>query len=136
MLDGAILVLCAVAGVQVRSAFSQQAYTLIIASESNHHGGPTNATLWRSSYLICEQNGQVRRTSSTFRYLMHVRPGANPWRIVGQIRSKLRIPAAAVQVPIGVEDGFKGVVDLVYWKSIYNEGQKGCVGPYNISTNI
>ncbi|KAK6985242.1 elongation factor G, mitochondrial, partial [Favolaschia claudopus] len=53
------------------------------------------------------------------------RPGANPWRIVSQIRSKLRIPAAAVQIPIGVEDGFKGVVDLVHWRAIYNEGQKG-----------
>ena len=55
------------------------------------------------------------------------RPGANPWRIVQQIRSKLRIPAAAVHVPIGVEDEFKGVIDLVHWKAIYNEGVKGCV---------
>jgi elongation factor G len=55
------------------------------------------------------------------------RPGANPWRIVNQIRTKLRVPAAAVQVPIGVEDEFKGVVDLVRWKSIYNQGEKGCV---------
>jgi elongation factor G len=30
-----------------------------------------------------------------------------------------------VQVPIGVEDEFKGVVDLVHWRSIYNEGYKG-----------
>lgn len=57
--------------------------------------------------------------------LTGVRPGANPWRIVNQIRAKLRIPAAAVQVPIGVEDEFKGVVDLVYWRAIYNQGQKG-----------
>lgn len=55
------------------------------------------------------------------------RPGANPWRIIQQIRSKLRIPAAAVQVPIGVEDGFKGVVDLIRWKAVYNEGEKGYV---------
>jgi elongation factor G len=45
------------------------------------------------------------------------RPAANPWRIVNQIRSKLRIPAAAVQVPIGIEDEFKGVVDLVHWSN-------------------
>src|ERR1700733_9381163 len=37
------------------------------------------------------------------------------------------MPAAAVQIPIGVEDEFKGVVDLVYWRSIFNEGYKGCV---------
>lgn len=55
------------------------------------------------------------------------RPGADPWRIVNQIRTKLRIPAAAVQVPIGVEDEFKGVVDLVNMKAIYNQGAKGCV---------
>ena len=54
------------------------------------------------------------------------RAGANPWRVVNQIRTKLRMPAAAVQVPIGVEDELKGVVDLVRWKAIYNQGQKGC----------
>lgn len=55
------------------------------------------------------------------------RPGANPWRVINQIRTKLKIPAAAVQVPIGVEDELKGVVDLVRWKSVYNEGVKGYV---------
>jgi hypothetical protein len=39
--------------------------------------------------------------------------------------SKFRIPAAAVQVPVGIEDKFKGVVDVVHWRSIYNRGQKG-----------
>ena len=59
--------------------------------------------------------------------LMPRRPGANPWRIIDQIRSKLRMPAAAVQVPIGVEDELKGVVDLVRWKAVYNLCEKGCV---------
>lgn len=45
--------------------------------------------------------------------------------MINQIRTKLRIPAAAVQVPIGVEDNLRGVVDLVRWKAIYNEGEKG-----------
>lgn len=53
------------------------------------------------------------------------RPGANPWRVIEQIRTKLRISAAALQVPIGVEDELKGVVDLVRWKAVYNEGVKG-----------
>ena len=35
--------------------------------------------------------------------------------------------AAAVQIPIGFEDKFKGVVDLVRWKAVYNEGVKGYV---------
>ncbi|KAJ7132875.1 elongation factor G, mitochondrial [Mycena crocata] len=94
VLDGAILVLCAVAGVQSQ--------TTTVDRQMRRYGVP------RISF--------VNKMD---------RPGANPWRIVSQIRSKLRIPAAAVQVPIGVEDGFKGVVDLVYWRSVYNEGQKG-----------
>ena len=53
------------------------------------------------------------------------RAGANPFKAVDQITHKLRFPAAAVQVPIGVEDDFKGVVDLVNMKAIYSEGLKG-----------
>lgn len=53
------------------------------------------------------------------------RAGANPFKAVDQITHKLRLPAAAVQVPIGVEDGFKGVVDLIRMKAIYSEGLKG-----------
>ncbi|KAI0255474.1 hypothetical protein BJV78DRAFT_1273464 [Lactifluus subvellereus] len=43
--------------------------------------------------------------------------GANPWR--------LRIPTAAVQVPIGVEDQPESVVDLVSWKATYKKAQRG-----------
>ena len=53
------------------------------------------------------------------------RAGANPFKAVDQISHKLRLPAAAVQVPIGVEDEFKGVVDLIRMKAIYSEGVKG-----------
>ena len=53
------------------------------------------------------------------------RAGANPFKAVDQITHKLRLPAAAVQVPIGVEDEFRGVVDLVRMKAIYSEGLKG-----------
>ena len=56
---------------------------------------------------------------------MLFRPGANPWRVINQIRAKLRMPAAAVQVPIGLEDQLEGVVDLVRWKAVYNRGTKG-----------
>ncbi|KAF7376045.1 Elongation factor G, mitochondrial [Mycena sanguinolenta] len=78
VLDGAILVLCAVAGVQSQ--------TTTVDRQMRRYGVP------RISF--------VNKMD---------RPGANPWRIF----------------PIGVEDGFKGVVDLVYWRAIYNEGQKG-----------
>ena len=53
------------------------------------------------------------------------RAGANPFKAVDQITHKLRLPAAAVQVPIGVEDEFKGVVDLLRMKAVYSEGLKG-----------
>ena len=45
--------------------------------------------------------------------------------MINQIRTKLRMAAAAVHVPIGVEDQLEGVVDLVRWKAIYNKGIKG-----------
>lgn len=63
------------------------------------------------------------RVLQTHYYIL--RPGANPWRVINQIRTKLRIPAAAVQVPIGTEDAFRGVVDLVRMRALYFEGPKG-----------
>jgi hypothetical protein len=53
------------------------------------------------------------------------------WRMEGRIVLCTRVSeqrrgsAAAVQVPIGVEDQLEGVVDLVRWKAIYNKGTKG-----------
>ncbi|KAF8547499.1 elongation factor G mitochondrial [Imleria badia] len=94
VLDGAILVLCAVSGVQSQ--------TTTVDRQMRRYNVP------RISFINKMD-----------------RPGANPWRVIGQVRSKLKIAAAAVQVPIGVEDELKGVVDLVRWKAIYNEGEKG-----------
>ncbi|KAF7797009.1 hypothetical protein EIP86_008201 [Pleurotus ostreatoroseus] len=94
VLDGAILVLCAVAGVQSQ--------TTTVDRQMRRYNVP------RISFINKMD-----------------RPGANPWRVINQIRTKLRIAAAAVQVPIGVEDELRGVVDLVRWKAIYNEGTKG-----------
>ncbi|KAH9938794.1 elongation factor G mitochondrial [Epithele typhae] len=94
VLDGAILVLCAVSGVQSQ--------TTTVDRQMRRYGVP------RISFINKMD-----------------RPGANPWRVIGQIRQKLRIGAAAVQVPIGVEDDLRGVVDLVRWKAIYNQGEKG-----------
>ncbi|KAF7846382.1 hypothetical protein BT93_L4479 [Corymbia citriodora subsp. variegata] len=53
------------------------------------------------------------------------RMGANPFKAVEQINQKLRIPAAAIQVPMGGEDNFQGVIDIIRRKAIYNEGPKG-----------
>ena len=44
-----------------------------------------------------------------------------------QARSKLRHHSAAVQIPIGLEEEFQGLVDLVEWKAYYFHGANGCV---------
>src|SRR5687768_18232798 len=47
------------------------------------------------------------------------RAGANFLRCVEQIKSRLRGNPVPVQLPIGAEDNFEGVVDLIRMKSIY-----------------
>ena len=47
------------------------------------------------------------------------RAGANFFRCVDQIRSRLRANPVVIQIPIGAEDNFEGVIDLVRMKAIY-----------------
>jgi elongation factor G len=47
------------------------------------------------------------------------RAGANFFRCVEQIRSRLRANPLPIQIPIGAEEGFEGVVDLIRMKAIY-----------------
>jgi elongation factor G len=47
------------------------------------------------------------------------RAGANYLRCIEQIRTRLRGNPVPIQLPIGAEDGFVGVVDLVKMKSIF-----------------
>ncbi|KAI9826742.1 MAG: hypothetical protein M1819_007287 [Sarea resinae] len=94
VLDGAVMILCAVSGVQSQ--------TITVDRQMRRYNVP------RVSFI----NKMDRM-------------GANPFKAVDQINQKLRIPAAALQVPIGTEDEFKGVVDLIRMKAIYNEGKKG-----------
>ncbi len=47
------------------------------------------------------------------------RAGADFARVVGQLRSRLGCNAVPLQCPIGAEDGFKGVVDLISMRAIY-----------------
>jgi elongation factor G len=47
------------------------------------------------------------------------RTGANFFRCVDQIRERLRGNPVLLQIPIGAEDDFEGVVDLVRMKAIY-----------------
>jgi elongation factor G len=102
VLDGAVMILCAVSGVQSQ--------TITVDRQMRRYDVP------RVSFI----NKMDRM-------------GANPWKAVEQINKKLKIPAAALQVPIGVENDFKGVVDLIRMKSIYFEGPKGYVLEYFFS---
>lgn len=94
VLDGAVMILCAVSGVQSQ--------TLTVHRQMQRYNVP------RISFI----NKMDRM-------------GANPFKAIDQINHKLKLHAAAVQVPIGSEDTFEGVVDIIRMKAIYNEGIKG-----------
>ena len=94
VLDGAVMILCAVSGVQSQ--------TITVDRQMRRYNVPR----------------------VTFINKMD-RMGANPWKPIDQINSKLKIAAAAMQVPIGVEDKFHAVVDLVTMKTLYAEGERG-----------
>lgn len=47
------------------------------------------------------------------------RAGANFLRVVGQINTRLGANAVPIQLPIGAEENFEGVVDLITMKAVY-----------------
>ena len=53
------------------------------------------------------------------------RQGAAPLRIIKDLRTKLKLNAAAVQLPIGLEDKLEGVVDVVNNTAFTFTGPKG-----------
>ena len=94
VLDGAVLVLCGVSGVQSQS--------LTVDRQMKRYEIPRVAFINKLD-----------------------RAGADPMRVVEDIRSKLRLNAAAVQVPIGLEGEHAGVVDLLTREKISFEGDQG-----------
>ncbi len=94
VLDGAVLVLCSVGGVQAQS--------LTIDRQMKRYGVPRIAFI-----------NKLDRT------------GANPRRVVQQLHDKLDCDAVLMQIPIGLEQNFQGVVDLITGKAIYFDGAQG-----------
>jgi len=66
------------------------------------------------------------------------RIGADFFRVYKQIHERLRGNAVPIQIPIGAEDGFQGVVDLVKMKGIvWDEASKGVKFDYiDIPANL
>ncbi|MFA7593474.1 MAG: elongation factor G [Thiohalobacteraceae bacterium] len=59
------------------------------------------------------------------------RAGADFFKVVRQMKERLRANPVPIQVPIGAEDHFKGVVDLVKMKAIlWNEADQGVTFTY------
>ena len=53
------------------------------------------------------------------------RQGSNPWKVIGDLRTQLKLNAAAVQLPLGLEDKHTGIIDLIELKCYTFEGDKG-----------
>jgi elongation factor G len=94
VLDGAVLVLCAVGGVQSQS--------ITVDRQMKRYQVPRLAFV-----------NKMDRT------------GANAQKVVAQLREKLQADAFLMQWPIGAEEHFLGVIDLVEMEAIYHEGSQG-----------
>jgi elongation factor G len=78
---------------------------------------PQSETVWR-------QADKYRVPRVAFINKMD-RVGAEFSRVVGEMRERLGAKAIPIQIPIGVEDGFVGMVDLVRFKAIVYEDDLG-----------
>ncbi len=94
VLDGAILVLCSVGGVQSQS--------ITVDQQMKRYKVPCLAFINK-----CD------------------RSGANPDRVIKQLKEKLGHNAVSLQIPIGLETDFNGVIDLLSMKAVYFDGKNG-----------
>ena len=94
VLDGAVLILCGVAGVQSQS--------MTVDRQMKRYKVPRVAFINKLD-----------------------RSGANPIKVTGQLHDKLGHNAVMMQLPIGLEADFNGIVDLVTMKAYYFEGDNG-----------
>jgi elongation factor G len=97
VLDGAVLVLCGVGGVQSQ--------TVTVDRQMRRYGVPRVAFINKLD-----------------------RPGADPARVIEQLRQKLRLNAAAVALPLGLDSSsaeLTGIVDVVKGVALRFEGPAG-----------
>ncbi len=94
VLDGAILVLCGVAGVQSQS--------MTVDRQMKRYRVPRIAFINKLD-----------------------RSGADPLKVTRQLREKLGHNAVLLQLPIGLEIDFKGIIDLITMKAHSFEGDNG-----------
>lgn len=94
VLDGGVLVLCGVSGVQSQS--------LTVDRQMKRYDVPRLAFVNKLD-----------------------RQGASPTNVIGQLRTQLKLNAAAVQIPIGLEGNHEGVIDLIEQRSITFDGERG-----------
>jgi elongation factor G len=94
VLDGAILVLCSVSGVQSQSI------------------------------TVDRQMRRYRVPRIAFVNKMD-RAGANYARVASQLKEKLNHHPVMLQIPIGAEDRFQGIVDPIVGKAYYFDGENG-----------
>ena len=94
VLDGAILVLCGVSGVQSQS------------------------------FTVDRQMKRYQVPCLAFVNKLD-RSGAEPTRVIAQLREKLGHNAIAMQIPIGLEGQHSGVIDLISQRAYYFDGEQG-----------
>ncbi len=97
VLDGAVIVLCAVGGVQ-----------------------PQSETVWR-------QADKYKVPRIAFVNKMD-RTGANFHKVTEEMRERLGANPVPLQIPIGSENNFLGVIDLIEMKAIIYKGDEGDSG--------
>ena len=60
------------------------------------------------------------------------RDGANFFEVLGQIKERLGANAVALQIPIGAEADFKGIIDLIQMKAVYYTESKDFGSTYEM----
>jgi elongation factor G len=53
------------------------------------------------------------------------RTGANPEKVIAQVKEKLGVTPLPLQIPMGAESRFQGVIDLVRMQAVYFDGNNG-----------